>query len=463
MNFVSQTFLVFFLICAAAYWLTPAQAARKGILLVASYLFAGWIHPWMAVVLAIYTLVNFTIAGRLNGKNGGAFFYTGLIFNLGGLIVVKYFGFFQHQFGPLLKAQGIQSQTWALNTLLPIGISFYTLQFVSYLIDVQKGTIKHGRSLLDFSLYAALFPKLVAGPIERGSKLLPQLTERVRWSWDRFNEGIWLIILGYLSKIFIADNVALLVDKVFALQKPTLLLLAAGSLAFTLQIYADFSAYTNLARGFGKLLGFELTENFNSPYISLSPSDFWQRWHISFSSWLRDYVFFPVRRWIVSLRIPEAVKVFVPSMAAMLFSGAWHGVGWNFIVWGAYFGLIISLYQVLGIEARLRNIYGFKRFLAWAVNFGLIVFGWTLFRAPSVGWLLNAFQNPVYGRAQDSLITSSVILILCLFYSLPMFAKRLLDNHSRQSILKLVFYACALAIIVIFIQSARGEFIYFNF
>ena len=187
----------------------------------------------------------------------------------------------------------------------------------------------------------------------------------------------------------IADNVGILVDKVFILEKPTILLLAAGSLGFTLQIYADFSAYTNLARGFGKLIGFDFTENFNSPYMSISPSDFWNRWRISFSNWLRDYVFIPIRRWALSQNLKRIYAIFVPAMASMLVSAAWHGVWWTFIAWGAYHGLLISLYQLLDLDRRLRGVGRLTRAAAWVVNFVLIVVGWTIFRSPGLAWLFK--------------------------------------------------------------------------
>lgn len=466
MSFISQEYLLFFAVIFAAYWGVSHQLFRQCLLLAASYLFYSWIHPWMGALLASCTLINYLIGFKLTKKNPMArsFYLGALVLNFGGLIFFKYYSYLQDSFLSFADSLGISVQPAGLNALFPLGISFFTLQLVSYLTDVYQGTLKHESNLFNFALFVAFFPKLVAGPIERGKDLLPQIISSTKWSWTRFNSGWSLIILGYLNKIMIADNVAFLVDKVFVLQKPTLLMLGAGSLAFTLQIYADFTAYTHLARGFGKLLGFDLTENFNSPYLSLTPADFWRRWHISFSNWLRDYIFYPVRRWVLNAKLPGASAVFLPSMAAMLFSGAWHGVGWTFVAWGAYFGLLLSVYQLLNIDAKLKNSSRWIKLGAWVLNFGLIVFGWTLFRASSLEWLLNIFRDPVLGRNEESLITVTIILLLSGFYALPLVLKRMVNMLAPRYQITETFYSVfALILTWIFIGSTSQDFIYFNF
>lgn len=467
MSFVSLTFLVFFAVLFAVYWLTPNLRVRQLVLLIASYLFYGWLHPWLAVFLFLFAAANYAIAGRLAVSRAKGVYWLGVVFNIALLAFFKYFAFVEGFAVGALQSAGFAIDPVSFNLYLPLGISFFTLQMVSYLTDVHHSTLKHERDFLKFNLYVALFTKLIAGPIERGKNLLPQLAALPRWSWARFNEGVQLVVMGYLFKVMVADGIGQVVDKVFILQKPSLLILGCGALAFTLQIYADFAAYTNLARGFGKLLGIDHVENFTSPYLSISPADFWQRWHISFSSWLRDYIFFPTRRWLLTLRIPAWLQVALPSLVTMLASGIWHGVGWTFIAWGLYFGGLLAVYQLLGIDAYLRAAKPGAKFLAWAANFALIVIGWAIFRAPSLPWLANVFVHPEFGGSQEPLITGSVILVLTVFYSIPMLLNHWLKAlPPRYATAGSFVYAAALTLVFVFLQvrgAAGQDFIYFNF
>lgn len=467
MSFISLTFIVLFAILFALYWLVPNQRLRQLLLLIASYIFYGWLHPWLAVFLFTFVALNFAIAGRIAVSNSKRTYWFGVAFNIGLLALFKYFTYVEGFTIGALQAIGVSPGGSPFNLFLPLGISFFTLQTVSYLTDVHHGTLKHERDFAQFNLYVALFTKLIAGPIERGKNLLPQLDALPRWSWDKFYSGIQLVVLGYLFKVMVADGIGQVVDKVFILQKPSLFILACGALAFTLQIYADFAAYTNLARGFGKLLGIDHVENFNSPYLSISPADFWQRWHISFSSWLRDYIFFPVRRLVLARRIPTWLQIALPSLVTMLVSGIWHGVGWTFIVWGLYFGVLLAAYQLLGIDAYLRTAKPAAKLFAWAVNFALIVIGWAIFRAPSLPWLANVFVHPEYGGSLEPLITGSVILALTAFYCIPMLLNHWLKAlPPRHSTAGSVAYAAALILLFVFLQTrgfAGQDFIYFNF
>lgn len=468
MSFISLSFIAFFAILFPVYWLTPNIRIRQLLLLVASYVFYAWLHPWLAVFLFAFAAGNYALASQLTPTRTKTPYWIGVAFNIGLLAFFKYFAFIGSSLVAALQAAGVAVAAASANWVLPLGVSFFTLQMVSYLTDVQRGTLTHEKDFLRFNLYVALFTKLIAGPIERGKDLLPQLASLPRWSWSRVNEGIRLVVMGYLFKVMIANSIGQVVDKVFILQKPSLFLLGCGALAFTLQIYADFAAYTNLARGFGKLLGIDHTENFNSPYLSISPGDFWQRWHISFSSWLRDYIFFPARRWLLRLRVPAWLQVALPSLLTMLVSGLWHGLGWTFIAWGLYFGVLLSAYQLFGIDAYLRTAKPATRLLAWALNFALIVIGWVIFRAPSLSWLANVFSNPEYGGSQEPLITGTVILVLTAFYSLPMLLNHWLKAlPPRYATAGSFAHATALSLVFIFLQVhgdvAGQEFIYFNF
>ena len=243
------------------------------------------------------------------------------------------------------------------------------------------------------------------------------------------------------------------------------LLVLAGSLAFTLQILADFSAYTDLARGTALLLGFETSENFRQPYLSLTPTDFWNRWHITLSTWLRDYIFFPVRRALLRsrVRLPEPLMISIPPLVTMFASGLWHGAGWTFVVWGLYYGALIAVYQLLGIRGDWRPATGWGRGLAWLLMFTLIVLGWAVFRAPSLTWLGQAIFATAFVRSPQDAMVALIALSMTFFYALPLWIKWGLDRLPRESWLQAAYFAAAALVTVIYLNSASPDFIYFQF
>jgi D-alanyl-lipoteichoic acid acyltransferase DltB (MBOAT superfamily) len=452
-SFTSVEFLIFFAAVFALYWLARERRWQNALLLVASYVFYGWVHPWYAVMLGAATLADYFIArGMLaHPERKRGLLWLSLLLNLGVLAFFKYYNFFS----PSLLAR----------IILPAGLSFYTLKKLGYILDVSKGTLKPTHSLLDFALYVAFFPQIVAGPIERPQKLIPQLEATRVWKWDNFSEAWPLIVMGLFKKIVIADSVKVIVDQIFSLNQPGGFLLLAASLGFTLQILADFSAYIDIARGIAKLLGFETSENFNKPYLSLSPTDFWNRWHITLSTWLRDYVFFPTRRALMRarIRLPDGLIQIIPPLLTMFISGLWHGAGWTFIVWGLYYGVLISAYQLIGLRGDWKPKSAWGTGLAWLVMFGFIVFGWTIFRAPSLAWLgQSMFQTP-FIKGQADLTVGLIALSMTFFYSLPLLIKWGLDRLPKDSWLMAAYFALATAAIIIFINSASPDFIYFQF
>ena len=271
--------------------------------------------------------------------------------------------------------------------------------------------------------------------------------------------------MGLFKKIVIANSIKVIVDRIFGLTEPTGFLLISGALGFTLQILADFSAYTDLSRGVALLLGFETSENFNLPYTSLTPTDFWNRWHITLSTWLRDYVFFPVRRALLQSRFKfnESIAMSIPPIVTMFISGLWHGAGWTYVLWGLYYGVLISAYQLLGIRGDWRPNSKIKTFFAWLVMFIFIVFGWAMFRAPSINWVSNALFHSPFLRAQNDLVLGLIALTMTLVYSLPLIIKMLLDRHSKESWLQAAYYAIAVSLILIYINSSSSDFIYVQF
>lgn len=466
MSFTSPGFLTFFILTMALYWGVKARNIQNLLLLAVSFMFYGWLDYRLAVLLALSILVNYLaslVMARSPVYKQWAL-WLGLSFNIGILAFYKYFNFFIHQTAPALSRLGLQVNPYSLEVILPVGLSFYCFQNIAYLVDVSRGEISARENLVDFGLLVAFFPKLVAGPIERAKHLLPQIEEPRQWEWRRIMEAGPLLVMGYLNKVMIADNVSVLANKVFLLEKPSLFLLLAATMAFTVQIYADFLGYTQMARGFAKLLGFELVRNFDSPYLAVSPADFWNRWHISLSTWLRDYIFFPVRRSLLKKRVTRFWNIALPPLITMLVSGIWHGTGWNYLLWGAYYGALMAVYQLLGIDSQLRQASWRGKFAAWCVMFPLVVFGWLLFRAPSLALLLNALQQPLVGLNGDSLVIGFIILCYALFFALPMLLKLLIDRlQPLTALLEPVYHALALSAVVVYSSLGGQDFIYFQF
>ena len=312
-------------------------AVRNAILLVASYVFYGaWDVRFLSLII-LSTAVDYVVGREIflsdDPVRKKRLLLVSLVTNLGLLGVFKYYDFFARSLAELLTTLGISYQPPLLQILLPVGISFYTFQTLSYTIDIYRGQLRPARSWLGFATFVAFFPQLVAGPIERARDLVPQFARPRPITWRRVEWGFHLIGAGLFKKVVIADNVALVADAVFALQNPTGLQSLMGVYAFAVQIYCDFSGYTDIARGTASCLGFDLSKNFNLPYFAHTPSDFWRRWHISLSSWLRDYLY-------ISLggnRGGEK-KTYRNLMLTMLLGGLWHGAAWTFVAGGRFTG-----------------------------------------------------------------------------------------------------------------------------
>ena len=468
MSFATLTFWIFFLVVFALYWLVREKRWQNITLLIASYIFYGWVNPWLAVMLGISTLLDFLLAERMSARNEpntrGPFLIFSLILNLGVLAFFKYYNFFSEDLVRVADVLGIQSDFLLTRVLLPVGLSFYTLKKLGYIIDVSRGTLQHTHSLVDFALYVSFFPQIVAGPIDRPQKLLPQIEDARTWKAAYFYSAWHLILMGLFKKLVIANSVGPIIDGIFHLEQPTVLLAITGALGFTLQILADFSAYTDLSRGVAYLLGFETSENFRSPYLSLTPTDFWNRWHITLSTWLRDYVFFPMRRFFLQQRqIPAWLVQAIPPLVTMLISGIWHGAGWTYFLWGGMYGLLIVIYQSLGMGGNWNPANEVQAFFAWLVMFSFIVFGWMLFAAPSLDWLAKVFAGPVLGSLEQQAV-ALVALSITVVYSIPLIAEMLLDRASNEeSLVRSLYYAGATAMLFIYINSSTPDFIYFQF
>jgi D-alanyl-lipoteichoic acid acyltransferase DltB (MBOAT superfamily) len=385
MVFNSLPYLFFLPVVAIVHWLLRGRA-RMAWLLVASYVFYGaWDWRFLGL-LWFSTAVDFVIA-QLIENSDDARRRKGLIFLSVGtqltlLATFKYFDFFIDSADSLLDRVGLGGADWALEVILPVGISFYTFQTMAYTIDVYRRRTNACRDPLLFATFVAYFPQLVAGPIERSHHMLPQLAaDRPRPTWARIESGLVLILLGLVMKVVIGDSMAPIVNDVFADPEGAGALGAlAGVVAFAIQIYADFAGYTAIARGSSRLLGIELVHNFREPYLSRHITEFWRRWHISLSRWLRDYLYIPLG----GNRRGEA-RTYVNLMITMLLGGLWHGAGWNFIIWGGLHGVYLSIHRWLRPNAPVIDDLPrtARAVLATLGTFALVCFAWIFFRAPT--------------------------------------------------------------------------------
>jgi len=392
--FTSVQFLIFLVAVLGLTSLVRGRRAQNALLLAGSYLFYGaWDWRFLGLIL-VSTLVDYFAGQAIDRAPSRAakrpWLILSLIVNLGLLGFFKYDDFGIESMAWLLENLGFEPHLSSLGIILPVGISFYTFQTLSYSIDVYRGHQSAVRSLPDFALYVAFFPQLVAGPIERATTLLPQLLAPRRATRRDWHLGLTWILLGYFHKVVLADTLAPLAEHAFASDAP----LAApvfwlGTLAFTIQIYGDFAGYTLIARGVARLLGIQLMRNFRTPYLATSPADFWRRWHCSLSYWFRDYVYIPLggsRR--------GKVRTQINLLLTMTLSGLWHGAGWTFILWGIYHGVSLCMQRLVGdtSERQGSSRAAWKRRLFMTGTFAWVTLGFAIFAAPSLGDLLNSLR-----------------------------------------------------------------------
>jgi len=467
MNFTSLTFWLFFALVFSMYWLVREGRWQNTLLILASYVFYTWLSPWYAVLLGVSTLADFYLARQMKQKNNSAKTYLALssILSLGVLAIFKYYNFFNTQVAEALTSVGLSADWLFIKVFLPAGLSFYTLKKLAYMIDVSRGTLEPSDDLLSFALFVSFFPQIVAGPMDRYQKLMPQIQGKHIWQSGFFYSAWPLIVMGLFKKIVVADSIKPIVDRVFGLDHPSMVLIIAGTLGFTLEILADFSAYTDLSRGVAQLLGFNTSENFNKPYLSLTPTDFWNRWHITLSAWLRDYIFFPIRRALLRRKepLPNWLLLSIPPLVTMFISGIWHGAGLTYMIWGLYYGVLIAGYQLIGLRGDWKPAGRLKTFFAWLIMFALIAFGWLIFRAPSMTWLADVFLHSEWTHGREDWIVTSILLSRTILYSLPLVIKYVLDQYVPGGFIRPFYYAVLTLGIIIFIGSGTSDFIYFQF
>lgn len=400
MLFTELTFWAFFAIVGLAYVVLPHKAQNR-MLLVASYVFYGaWDWRFLSLIL-LSTVVDYIVGLRMQATDDThsrkRLLWLSLGANLGMLCVFKYLGFFVDSFQAMLSAVGYQADPFTLSIILPVGISFFTFQTLSYTIDIYRRDMKPTRDFLDFALFVAFFPQLVAGPIERARNLLPNIEMPRALSWDDARRGAVLCLTGLIKKIVIADGIAPVVNAVYASPDASRLDIILATWLFAIQIYCDFSGYTDIARGVAKMLGFRLMRNFAQPYFATNPQEFWRRWHISLSTWLRDYLY-------ISLggnRGGER-KTYRNLMLTMGLGGLWHGAAWNFVLWGIYQGALLSLHRMLagrlpdGPRQSMGPMAILGRIATVILFFQVVCYGWLLFRAQSFGQITE-FTGKLFG------------------------------------------------------------------
>ena len=512
MLFNSLEFLIFLPIVFLLYWFVFDYAMRgckrqllwqNLLIVVASYIFYGWWDWRFLILIAITTILSFLSgvgiekAPTQRGKK--AVMIANVVVNLGILGVYKYYDFFATQFAQLF---GIESDFLLLHLILPVGISFYTFQALSYSIDVYRKQIEPTHDIISFTAFLSFFPQLVAGPIERATNLLPQFQKKRTFDYAQAVDGMRQILWGLFKKIVVADNCATYVDTIFAdisSQSGSTLLLAA--VLFTFQIYGDFSGYSDIAIGTAKLFGIKLMRNFNVPYFSRDIAEFWRRWHISLTTWFRDYVYIPLggSRPDLSNRSPLASRLspltYQKCIAVrntfiiFLLSGLWHGANWTFVLWGAYHALLFVPLLLMGKNRRYRDTVAtttlpdgtiktqwypsIKEVMQMLLTFALAVFGWIIFRANGMESLVTWLD----GICSPSLLTIpwlmnkyfyiplliSVLVLLVVEWSNRTKDHALQIDTIKSRLVRWGIYLCLIFMMFVMANIDNAQFIYFQF
>ena len=482
MLFNSFDFAIFLPIVFLLYWFVAQKNLKLQniLIVVASYVFYAW-WDWRFLSLIVFsTVVDFTIGQRLRNEDQQyrrkVLLWISIIVNLGFLGFFKYYNFFLENFIDAFSLFGMHINANSLNIILPVGISFYTFQTLSYTIDVYRKKLDPTQDFMAFSAFVCFFPQLVAGPIERATNLLPQFYKKRTFEYHKAVDGMRQILWGLFKKVVIADNCAEFANEIFNnshdMNGSTLVI---GAIFFTFQIYGDFSGYSDIAIGTSRLFGFDLKQNFANPYFSRDIAEFWRRWHISLSTWFRDYLYIPLggSRGGVFMKIRNTFVIF-------LVSGFWHGANWTFIIWGAlnaiYFLPLLltnNNRNNLGVVADGKILPSYSEFFAMLKTFVLTIFAWIFFRAENVShafsyiagiFSLDLFSVPNGFNRLKGLITLFLILILILFEWTGRNDKFAIEKIllKLNKSLKIIIYL-SIAFMIYFLKTNNKEFIYFQF
>ena len=461
MLFSSLTFLLaFFPLVLVLYYVNNNRVYRNIILLISSLIFYSWGEPRTIIIMIITIIVNYVMAIMIeeNEKYRKLLFIVTCIFNIGILFFFKYFNFFVND---VLMLKNV-----TLNIILPIGISFYTFQILSYVIDVYKKEVVAQRSIINLGAYVTMFPQLIAGPIVRYQTIAKELTER-KEHVDDITEGLRRFIIGLGKKIIIANQMAIIADTVYItipLHDLNTMFAWIGTIAFALQIYYDFSGYSDMAIGLGKMFGFHFVENFNYPYIATSITDFWRRWHISLSSWFRDYVYIPLggsrcskARWMLNIMIVWSL------------TGLWHGASYNFVLWGLYYGVLLMM-EKLFFKKYLDKLRGIN----YIITMLIVLVGWVFFNSSSVDQIIYMIRNLFGFNGSFSLIllNNQGILYLLPYMLIAIIGMgpwinqlfiKIRNNTIGFTIYDIYLVVILVVCLIFLINNSYNPFIYFRF
>ena len=482
MYFNSIDFAIFLPIVFLLYWfvINKRLKSQNALIVISSYVFYSW-WDWRFLSLIIFsTVVDYLVGQKLRTEDHQSkrkvLLWTSIIVNLGFLGFFKYYNFFLENFVDAFSLFGMQMNTNTLNIILPVGISFYTFQTLSYTIDVYKKKLEPTQDFIAFSAFVCFFPQLVAGPIERATNLLPQFYKKRIFEYDKAVDGLRQILWGLFKKIVIADNAAQIANLIFNNSSDysgsTLVL---GAIFFTFQIYCDFSGYSDIAIGTSRLFGFNLKQNFATPYFSRDIAEFWRRWHISLSTWFRDYLYIPLGgsfggTW---MKVRNTFIIFIVS-------GFWHGANWTFIIWGAlnalYF-LPLLLFNRNRVNtntvAEGKYLPSFKEFYQIVTTFSLTVLAWVFFRAANIGHALS-YLSTIFSKSLFTVpnfneigITPRTLILIAIFIVVEWlgrnekFAIAKLDLKVNKTLRYFIYYLIIITVIIF--KGEEQQFIYFQF
>jgi len=480
MLFNSIDFALFFPIVFFLYWFVAKNnlRAQNLLLLVASYVFYAWWDPRFLLLLMFSTLLGYFTAIWIHDAKTHRWkrfwFWVSIAANIGFLGIFKYYNFFAESFGSMLQGFGLQAEPWTLQIILPIGISFYTFHGLSYVIDIYQQRIKPERKVVDYGVFVSFFPLLVAGPIERATHLLPQIQRRRVFDHVRAVDGMRQILWGLFKKVVVADGAAEYANLIFnGSDNYSGATLVMGAVFFAFQIYCDFSGYSDIALGTARLFGIELIRNFAFPYFSRDIAEFWRRWHISLSTWFRDYLYIPLggSKGGAGMKIRNTFIIFIVS-------GFWHGANWTFIVWGAlnalyFLPLLLTKRNRVNLEtvAQGRHLPSLREVAAMTSTFLMVLFGWIFFRANDLNHALsyiNGIFSPQLFAWPRLPAESGITLFFIVFLLLVEWCGRE-RKHALEAFgtrwpwaLRWAFYSFLIVCIIV-LSGKEQEFIYFQF
>ena len=458
MLFQTWPFLAFFAVVYPVYLLTKGTRLRLPWLLAASYFFYAWLSPLYLIPLAYATVVDYFVAGRIEkGLHKKAWLFVSIANNVTVLAFFKYAGFIAENINALLSSVQAPYVVPAPGFLLPAGLSFYLLQSIGYTIDVYRGTAQREKSFLAYAAFVSFFPRLLAGPIERANHLLPQLRTGPRVSARQFTDGLSIFVVGYFKKVALADYLALYVGKVYGAPEEfhsAALLLA--TFLFAWQIYFDFSGYTDMARGVARMMGIRLMLNFDNPYLAVSMGDFWRRWHISLSSWFRDYVYIPLGG-----NRKGKPATYRNIFVTMVLSGLWHGAAWTFVLWGAVHATgNLATREMERTPLYVRRV---PKLVKQLFVFALVMLAWIFFRAESIGdaWtiVVRIFTSGLADPHCPLLALALIAAVWCYQHLVESRVRWLLELR----VVRIVLMILMLSYLVLTISAKGQPFIYMQF